>query len=43
MSATPLPTDQAERDAQHLASLGYRQELRRTLGFSSKKPSAVAL
>lgn len=37
MSATidPPGTSQAERDAQHLASLGYRQELRRSLGFFS--------
>ncbi len=34
-SATPEHVSQAERDAQHLASLGYRQELRRTLGFFS--------
>jgi amino acid transporter len=26
---------QAERDSQHLASLGYRQELQRTLGLFS--------
>ena len=38
MSGSSLPpqTGQAERDAQLLASLGYRQELRRTLGFFSK-------
>src|SRR5947209_8663105 len=37
MSTTidPCGTSQAERDAQHLASLGYRQELRRSLGFFS--------
>src|SRR5436305_5176709 len=29
------PQTQAERDAQHLASLGYRQELQRTLGLFS--------
>lgn len=34
-SATPNPLSQADQDAQHLASLGYRQELRRTLGFFS--------
>jgi urea carboxylase system permease len=32
---TPSPGGQAERDAQHLASLGYRQELQRTLGLFS--------
>lgn len=34
-SLDPHGAGQAERDAQHLASLGYRQELRRTLGFFS--------
>ena len=34
-AAAPSNLSQAERDAQHLASLGYRQELRRTLGFFS--------
>lgn len=34
-STAPDQLSQAERDAQHLASLGYRQELRRTLGFFS--------
>lgn len=34
-SASGTPRSQAERDAQHLESLGYRQELRRTLGFFS--------
>jgi amino acid transporter len=29
------PASQIEQDAQHLASLGYRQELKRTLGFFS--------
>lgn len=34
-AVAPSNLSQAERDAQHLASLGYRQELRRTLGFFS--------
>lgn len=34
-SVPQSPTSQAERDAQHLASLGYRQELQRTLGVFS--------
>jgi urea carboxylase system permease len=32
---TPVPSSQEERDASHLASLGYRQELQRTLGLFS--------
>jgi amino acid transporter len=32
---TPVPSIQDERDAHHLASLGYRQELQRTLGLFS--------
>ncbi len=32
---TPAPSSQDERDARHLASLGYRQELQRTLGLFS--------
>lgn len=37
MSSSPssAPGSQAQRDAEHLASLGYRQELQRTLGFFS--------
>ena len=34
-SSIPSQSGQAERDAQLLASLGYHQELRRTLGFFS--------
>jgi hypothetical protein len=34
-SSVPTQTRQAERDAQYLASLSYRQELRRSLGFFS--------
>jgi len=32
---TPVPSTQDERDTHHLASLGYRQELQRTLGLFS--------
>src|SRR5258708_2176650 len=34
-TASPVSATQTERDAQHLASLGYKQELQRTLGLFS--------